>query len=90
MILQDIQLQTNHRTHARNLEIAKAVRKILSRSFGVPGNDEHALVCPLIIWMIPSLVRFQLTTAPVFHCVTAAGRHYSVGALDQIIEQPRG
>jgi len=43
-VLQDIQLRTNHRTHARNLEIGKAVRKILTRSFGVPSSDEIALM----------------------------------------------
>lgn len=43
-VLQEIQLKTNHRTHARNLEIGKAVRKILTRSFGVPNSNENALM----------------------------------------------
>lgn len=43
-MLQDIQLKTNHRTHARNLAIGQAVRKILTRSFGVPATNENALM----------------------------------------------
>lgn len=34
--LQSISLQTNHRTHAQNLAIAQAIRKILARSFKIP------------------------------------------------------
>jgi len=43
-ILQSIALKTNHRTHAQNLDLSKAIRKLLSRSFHVPGNNENALV----------------------------------------------
>ena len=38
--LQSISLQTNHRTHAQNLAIAQAIRKILARSFKIPVSME--------------------------------------------------
>jgi hypothetical protein len=43
-VLQEIQMRTNHRTHALNLAIATAVRSILARSFGVPSSKENALI----------------------------------------------
>jgi superfamily I DNA/RNA helicase len=43
-VLQEIQMRTNHRTHAQNLAIATAVRRILARSFGVPESKEKALI----------------------------------------------
>lgn len=43
-VLQEIQMRTNHRTHAQNLAIATAVRSILARSFGVPFSKENALI----------------------------------------------
>ena len=43
-ILQAISLKTNHRTHAENLAIAQAVRRILARSFKIPMTDERALI----------------------------------------------
>ena len=47
-------LRTNYRTHHENLRIAKAIRKVLTRSFGLPGNkDEQAL----IHGKIPQLLR---------------------------------
>ena len=45
-VLDQRTLVTNYRTHYENLSIAKAIRKVQTRSFGVPGNkDEQALVC---------------------------------------------
>jgi len=44
-VLQDIKLQTNHRTHAANLSLSQAVRSILARSFKVPSSkEERALI----------------------------------------------
>jgi hypothetical protein len=44
-VLQDVKLQTNHRTHAANLSLAQAVRSILARSFKVPSSkEERALI----------------------------------------------
>ena len=43
-VLQYISLQTNHRTHAQNLAIGQAVRRILARSFKVPMTNETALI----------------------------------------------
>ena len=43
-VLQYITLQTNHRTHAQNLAIGQAVRRILARSFKVPYANEIALI----------------------------------------------
>lgn len=43
-VLQEIQMRTNHRTHAQNLAIATAVRSILARSFDVPNSREHSLI----------------------------------------------
>lgn len=43
-VLQDIEMKTNHRTHARNLALAKAARKVLARSFGVPESKENAMI----------------------------------------------
>ena len=43
-VLQYISLQTNHRTHAQNLAISQAVRRILARSFNVPITNERALI----------------------------------------------
>jgi len=43
-VLQYISLQTNHRTHAQNLAIGQAVRRILARSFSVPITNEIALI----------------------------------------------
>ena len=43
-VLQYISLQTNHRTHAQNLAIGQAVRRILARSFSVPMTNEMALI----------------------------------------------
>lgn len=43
-VLQAISLKTNHRTHAENLALGQAIRKILARSFGVPMFDEQALI----------------------------------------------
>jgi hypothetical protein len=37
-------MQTNHRTHAQNLAISQAVRRILARSFDVPITNERALI----------------------------------------------
>ena len=42
--LQTLEMYTNHRTHSGNLEFAKAVRKMLTRSFSVPGTNENALI----------------------------------------------
>lgn len=39
--LQTIHLQTNHRTHASNLAIGQAIRRILARSFGFSYNEER-------------------------------------------------
>jgi hypothetical protein len=39
-VLQYIEMRTNHRTHAANLALSKAIRKILTRSFQTPGTDE--------------------------------------------------
>jgi len=54
-ILQAISLKTNHRTHAENLAIAQAVRRILARSFKIPMTDERAL----INGKIPKLLRIE-------------------------------
>ena len=54
-ILQAISLKTNHRTHAENLAIAQAVRRILARSFKIPMTDERAL----INGKIPKLLRIK-------------------------------
>jgi len=43
-VLQEISLMTNHRTHAENLAIGQATRKILARSFKVPITQERALI----------------------------------------------
>jgi len=43
-VLQAISLTTNHRTHAENLAIGKAVRRVLARSFKLPITDERALI----------------------------------------------
>ncbi|KAL3916623.1 MAG: hypothetical protein SGILL_005094 [Bacillariaceae sp.] len=43
-VLQELTLQTNHRTHAKNLELSKAVRKTMARCFGVPDSQENALM----------------------------------------------
>jgi hypothetical protein len=43
-VLQELNMRTNHRTHAQNLAVAQAVRRILRRSFGVPESKEHALI----------------------------------------------
>lgn len=43
-VLQEIQMRTNHRTHAQNLALATAVRSILARSFGVPNSKENGLI----------------------------------------------
>ena len=42
-VLQDIRLIHNHRTHQQNLDLSKAVRRILSRSFCVPFSEENAI-----------------------------------------------
>jgi hypothetical protein len=43
-VLQDLSLTINHRTHAENLSIAQAIRKVLARSFKIPMTDESALI----------------------------------------------
>lgn len=43
-VLQEIKMRRNHRTHAQNLEIAKALRCMMARSFGLPGSSEEALI----------------------------------------------
>jgi hypothetical protein len=44
-VLQDVKLQTNHRTQAANLSLAQAIRSILARSFKVPSSkEERALI----------------------------------------------
>lgn len=43
-ILQNLALRTNYRTHSANLALAKAIRKVLTRSFQVPGTSENALI----------------------------------------------
>jgi hypothetical protein len=43
-VLQEIQMRRNHRTHAQNLAIANAVRRVMARSFGVAASHEVALV----------------------------------------------
>jgi len=43
-VLQAISLNTNHRTHASNLAIGTAIRRILARSFKVPIAEERALI----------------------------------------------
>ena len=42
-VLQDIRLIHNHRTHQQNLDLSKAVRRTLSRSFCVPFSEENAI-----------------------------------------------
>lgn len=54
-VLQAISLKTNHRTHAENLAIAQAVRRILARSFKIPITEERAL----INGKIPKLLRIE-------------------------------
>lgn len=54
-VLQNLSLKTNHRTHAENLSIAQAVRKVLARSFKIPMTDENAL----INGKIPKLLRIN-------------------------------
>jgi hypothetical protein len=43
-VLQEIQMRRNHRTHAQNLAIANAVRRMMARSFGITVSSEVALV----------------------------------------------
>ena len=43
-VLQVLGLNTNHRTHSRNLALGKAIRRILARSFDVPNSNETAIV----------------------------------------------
>ncbi|CAB9526011.1 Tetratricopeptide repeat and ankyrin repeat containing 1 [Seminavis robusta] len=43
-VLQTIQTKINHRTHEQNLRLSKAVRNMMTRSFQVPGTQEHALI----------------------------------------------
>ncbi|KAL7541991.1 hypothetical protein ACHAXR_011413 [Thalassiosira sp. AJA248-18] len=43
-VLQYIDLRTNHRTHAQNLAIGQAIRRVLARSFKVPMSNELALI----------------------------------------------
>ncbi|KAL7538711.1 hypothetical protein ACHAXR_008739 [Thalassiosira sp. AJA248-18] len=43
-VIQYVSLQTNHRTHAQNLAISQAIRRILARSFKVPITNEAALI----------------------------------------------
>jgi len=42
--MQEIMLQTNHRTHQENLSLAKAIRSVLARSFKLQNSDEHSLI----------------------------------------------
>lgn len=39
-VMQTIQMRANHRTHLQNLNLSKAVRKILTRSFQVRAVAE--------------------------------------------------
>ena len=49
--LQSISLQTNHRTHAQNLAIAQAIRKILARSFKIPVSMELSTFVIALLYM---------------------------------------
>ena len=42
-ILQSLPLVTNHRTHQQNLDLSRAIRRILARSFRQPYNNENAI-----------------------------------------------
>ncbi|CAB9522305.1 Tetratricopeptide repeat and ankyrin repeat containing 1 [Seminavis robusta] len=42
--LQTLELRTNYRTHAANLALSKAVRKVLARSFQIPSSNEQAII----------------------------------------------
>lgn len=53
--LQEIMLQTNHRTHHENLSLGKAIRSILARSFKLPNSSEHSL----IHGRLPQLLRIK-------------------------------
>ena len=43
-VLQAIALKTNHRTHAANLALGQAIRRILARSFKISIEEERALI----------------------------------------------
>jgi len=53
--LQEIMLQTNHRTHHENLSLGKAIRSVLARSFKLPNSNEHSL----IHGRLPQLLRIK-------------------------------
>ena len=41
--LQDLYQKKNHRTHQQNLDLSRAIRSILARSFKQPFNEENAI-----------------------------------------------
>jgi len=43
-VLQEIQMKDNHRTHAQNLKLAKAIRQMLARTFGIRMSEEEAIL----------------------------------------------
>jgi len=83
-VLHEIQMRTNHRTHAQNLAIATAVRKILARSFGVPEHGENSLINgPIPEGLVLSCVS-DLTDKSVF-----VGGNIVFLALDEMADKLR-
>ena len=43
-VLQEIQMKDNHRTHAQNLKLSKAIRQMLATAFGIRMSQEEAIL----------------------------------------------
>ena len=65
-VLQKIELRTNHRTHAENLEMGKCIRRILARSFQVSDAKERALIKGKLPQMLRIRSVAQLADPKVF------------------------
>jgi hypothetical protein len=84
-VLQEIQMQRNHRTHGQNLAIANAVRRMMGRSFGV-GGASHEVA--LVDGPIPQLL-YLSTIADLADTGTFKGGNIVFLVPDEIVEKVR-